>query len=395
MFPKEKIEEWLQEVEERPTSTPLIIQFIANRLNELSKWNEQLREENIALRSDKRVQEYEQQISYLTYQLDLLKRQFDGDLPIEDSLTAASNPVKLYNLLVYDAQGRIARLEFEKGELEDGHSIGNFIDLPSDGEPARLLAVSPNEELLCIFTSGRIAQLPVASIPLVVTDEGSTAWSEVAIPHEPAMGDALASLMPVSQMALADFMVQISRRAFMKKIRMALAPSIMENLYIGRGAKLPGDQTMDVFLAHQTNHYILLSEEGYHALITADMLSYAVEEAMRVNSSDHLVAAFPLQADQSLLVMTQIGKVIYRTAESIETAETLKRVGKALYSKARREKGVRVVGGGAIQDGDWAAALHKNGDLNLHCIASIIESGTIPVRGEIISFTVFAYPEES
>ena len=79
MFPSEKIEEWLQEVSERPGSAQLIIQFIANRLNELSKWNEQLRSENIALRTEKRVQEYEQKISYLTYQLDLLKRQFDGE----------------------------------------------------------------------------------------------------------------------------------------------------------------------------------------------------------------------------------------------------------------------------------------------------------------------------
>jgi hypothetical protein len=37
MFPSEKIEEWIQEVNQRPTSAPLIIQFIANRLNELTK----------------------------------------------------------------------------------------------------------------------------------------------------------------------------------------------------------------------------------------------------------------------------------------------------------------------------------------------------------------------
>ena len=113
MFPSEKIEEWLQEVSERPASAPLIIQFIANRLSELSKWNEQLREENIALRTEKRVQEYEQQISYLTYQLDLLKRQFDGELPDEALLAAASKPVDLLNILLYDPQGRVARLELE------------------------------------------------------------------------------------------------------------------------------------------------------------------------------------------------------------------------------------------------------------------------------------------
>lgn len=395
MFPSEKIEEWLQEVSERPLSAPLIIQFIANRLNELSKWNEQLREENIALRSEKRVQEYEQQISYLTYQLDLLKRQFNGEMPSEEVLKTISKPLDILNILVYDSEGRIARLELDAANVDDGNTIVNFERLATDEEPARLLVVPSSEELLCIFTSGRIAPLPVTSIPLVQMDEQPPNWDQVQIPHEPALGDALACLMPVSRMTLADFLVQISRRAFMKKIRMALAPSIMENLYIGRGAKLSGDQTMNIFLGHKADRYILLSEEGYLGSVTAEMLSFAVVEAMRLNSTDHLVGAFPIQPEQSLLAMTQIGKAIHRTAESIDVAEALNRKGKALYSTARREKGVRVVGGSTVDANDWALALHQNGTLSLHAVSSLIESGTISVDGEILAFTVFSKAEES
>jgi DNA gyrase/topoisomerase IV subunit A len=389
MFPSEKIEEWLQEVSERPNSAPLIIQFIANRLNELAKWNEQLREENIALRTEKRVQEYEQQISYLTYQLELLKRQFDGQLPDEALKQVSSKPPDLLNILLYGAQGRVARLELAADALKDGQGVAQFAGLPLEGEPARLLVAPSSEELLCVFTSGRIAQLPVASLPLAEAEHGPLDWEKVQIPHEPGLGDALACLMPVSKMALADFLVQVSRRAYMKKIRMALAPSIMENLYIGRGAKLPADQTMDIFLGHQADRYILLSQEGYLGSIAAEMLSYAVVEAIRLNPSDHLVAAFPLQGDQSLLVMTQVGKAIHRTVESIPAAEALKRVGKALYSKARRAQGVRVVGGGAIAEGDWGVALHQDGTISLHALAALLQSGTVPVNGEILSFAVF------
>jgi DNA gyrase/topoisomerase IV subunit A len=395
MFPSEKIEEWLQEVSERPESAPLIIQFISNRLNELSKWNEQLRAENIALRTEKRVQEYEQQISYLTYQLDLLKRQFNGELPEEEIPTAVSTLLDVLNVLVYDARGRIARLELNPSGLTDGNFLRNIEGLPIDGEPARLIVASSSEELLCIFTSGRIAPLPVISIPLSPTDTKTLIWDQVQIPHEPALGDTLACLTPILNLALADFLVQISRRGFMKKIRMALAPSIMENLYIGRGAKLPGDQTMDIFLARESDQYILLSEEGYMQSLTAEMLSFAVEEAVRLNSTDHLVAAFPLQEEQSLLVMTQIGKAIHRTVESIPRAEALKRKGKALYSKSRREKGVRVVGGAGVTENEWGLALHQDGTISLHAITSLLESGTIPVNDEIISFTVFSKPEES
>jgi DNA gyrase/topoisomerase IV subunit A len=395
MFPSEKIEEWIQEVNQRPTSAPLIIQFIANRLNELTKWNEQLREENIALRSEKRIQEYEQQISYLNYQLDLLKRQFDGDLPSEEILKTISKPLDVLNILVYDSQGHIARLELDPENVGDGKAIVYFEGLVTEREPARLLVVPSSEELLCIFTSGRIAPLPVTSIPLVQMDENPLIWDQVQIPNEPALGDALACLMSISRIALADFMVQISRRAFMKKIRMALAPSIMENLYIGRGAKLPGDQTMDIFLGYDADRYILLSEEGYLGSVSAEMLSFAVVEAMRLNPTDHLVGAFPVQPDQSLLAMTQIGKAIHRTAEGIEVAEALNRKGKALYSSSRREKGVRIIGGGMVNANDWGLALHKNGKLSLHTVSSILENGTLSIDDEILSFSVFSKTVEA
>ena len=389
MFPSEKIEEWIQEVTERPSSAPLVIQFIANRLNELSQWNEKLREENIALRTEKRVQEYEQQIKHLTYQLELLKRQFGGELPDAGTLASMGKPVDQMNLLIYDAEGRIARLELDAALLEDGSILGNLNGLPTAGEPARLLIAPASEELLCVFTSGRIAPLPVASVPVMKVSADPQDWAQVQIPREPALGEALASLMLVSKLALSGFIVQISRRGFMKKIRMALVASIMDNLYIGTGVKLPGDQTMDVLLAHDADRYVLISEEGYLQSVTAQMLSYAVEEAARLNPTDHLVAALTIKPDQSLVVMTQIGKAIHRTAESIEVADALKRKGKALYSKARREKGVRVVGGGAIDAGDWGLALHQHGAITLHDMQALLQSGTIPVEGEVLAFVTF------
>jgi hypothetical protein len=167
----------------------------------------------------------------------------------------------------------------------------------------------------------------------------------------------------------------------------------MDNLYIGTGAKLPGDQTMDVLLAHDPDRYVLLSEEGYLQSMTAEMLSFAVEEAVRLNPTDHLVAALTIKPEQSLVAMTQIGKTIHRTAESIEIADALQRKGKALYSKARREKGVRVVGAGVVDANDWGLALHQNGAITLHAMDELLQSGTIPVEGEILAFVTFPNPD--
>jgi DNA gyrase/topoisomerase IV subunit A len=386
MFPPEKIEEWLNEVTQRPASATLIIQFIANRLAELSKWNEKLREENIALRTGQRVQEYEQQISHLEYQLELLKRQVGGEIPAQ-VIAMASPAIQTINLLISDSHGRILRLPLNLAELEDGISFGNLEGLPQKGEPPRLLVVTSNEELICVFTSGRIQSIPASSIPLGTKE---AEWEQVAIPIELAVGDSLASLMPATKMALADFFVQVSRRGFMKKIRMALAPSIMENRYIGTGTKLPGDQTLEIGLGHDNDLYALLSWEGYLQCVTASMLSFAVEEAVRLNQTDHLVAAFPYKPDQSIVAMTQIGKVIHRTTEGLEIAEDLQRRGRVLYSKERREKGIRVVGGAAVHAQDWGLALHRDGKISLHAMSALFDSGTIPVEGELLAFIAFS-----
>jgi len=392
MFPPEKIEEWLQEVEQRPASAALVIQFIANRLSDLSQQNEQLRAENIALRTGQRVREYEQRIGHLEYQLDLLKRQFSAGLPEAQALALPGQPPETASLLMYDPSGRILRLELAASALEDGSSLASLRGLPLTGELPRLVVVPSSEELLCAFTSGRIASLPVASIPLASPE---AEWQTVHIPHEPAIGDALACLTPVSKMALADFFVQISRRGFMKKIRIGLAASIIANRYIGTGVKLPADRTLAITLGHEKDTFVLLSWEGVLQGVAAGMLSFAVEEAVRLDSTDHLVAAFPCEPGQSIVVMTQIGKIIHRAAESIELAEALQRRGRALYSKERREKGVRVVGGAAVSQDDWGLALHREGGITLHAISSLCERGVIPVAGEILAFSVFSSPEAS
>jgi DNA gyrase/topoisomerase IV subunit A len=392
VFTSEKIEEWIKEVEERPSSAPIVIQFIASRLRDLTEWNEKLRAENIVLRTGKRVEEYERQIAHLQYQLDLIKRQYGGELPEADQILTAE-PVttsETLSLLIYGIDGRVLHLELDSNSLEDGSTIGNLGGLPLSEEPPRLLVVPSKEELLFVFASGRIATTPVVGLPihLLRVDE-SIDWEQVSIPNPPQSGDTLACIVPVSKMALADYFIQTSRRGYMKKIRMALAPSIMENQYIGRGAKLPADETLDLGLSGDQDRFVLVSQEGYLRYVPIDLLPYAVVEAIHLNSTDHLVSAFPMQAEKSVLVITQIGKTIHRTEDSLELVTDLERVGKALYSKSRREAGIRVVGAAAVAESDWGLALQSEGQISLHAVSELFSRGTIPVEGELITFVTF------
>ena len=391
MFTPDKIEEWIQEVRERPTSAELIIQFIANRLHDLAEWNEKLRAENIELRSGARVEEYERQIAHLAYQLELLKRQIDGEINLETlaEITPKKIPESL-NLVVYGPLGRILRVKFDTSDLLEGHTVCQLRGIQAtEPEPPRTMIAASTEELMLIFTSGRIATLPVAALPLAEAHGGEIDWEVASIPEEPNIGETLAGLAPVSKMALADFYTQPSRRGYIKKIRKALAPTILDNKYIGTGVKVPADQTLSLTMNNEGERFVLVSYEGYIQYIAEDMLPYAIVEAMHLGKSDHLVAAFSAEAGKSIIVMTQIGKVIHRTEESLEATTDLRRKGQMLFSTARRQAGVRVIGAGSVDQDDWGLALHKDGRISLHAVSELVGKGSIPADSELIDFITF------
>ena len=400
MFTPEKIEQWLKEIEEHPGSAPVIIQFITNRLKDLDSWNEELRAENIALRTGKKVDDYERQIAYLQYQLDLIKRQYGGQRPTAEQLAKDEtvDEIQMLSVLIYTSDGRLLRIELDPTDLEDGCTIGGLSGLPYPDESPRLLAVPSNEELLFLFSSGRIATCSVAGLPIqtIASDEPFD-WETAPIPNPPQAGDTLASLAPISRLALADYFVQTSQRGFIKKIRMALAPSIMENQYIGTGAKISHDWPFELTLCNKDENFVLVSKDGYMRYTSIDVSPHAIVEAMRLKPTDRLFSAFVMPPGKTLLVMTQIGKAIQHTQDSLELITDLGRVGKALYSKARREAGVRVVGAAAVAESDWGLAIHTNGRISIHAVSQILATGTVPIpmEGELSTFTAFSIPGNS
>ena len=73
MVDRQKIISWIKEIEQRPSSATLILNYIGNRLEELTSRNEELQAEIFALQSGNRVEEYENKIAHLQYQIDLFK----------------------------------------------------------------------------------------------------------------------------------------------------------------------------------------------------------------------------------------------------------------------------------------------------------------------------------
>ncbi|MBN2146048.1 MAG: hypothetical protein JW726_01625 [Anaerolineales bacterium] len=402
MITPEKIEEWIQEVQERPASAALIMRYIANRLHELSERNEELLAENIALMTGKRVEEYERRIAHLEYQIELLKRQsssqIPSDLPAEPSEHISATEQETISVLIYNEQGQVLRYELAAQGLTDGEVLGCLQGPPvAAAERPRLLAVRSMEELLFIFTSGRIATLPAAMLPLAQQagndQEAKVGWETAPIPHAPNPGESLACIRPISKMPFAESLVQVSRKGFVKKIGAAMVETILANHYIGVGIKQSADATFELALCGKADQLVLVSWEGYLACLDIEGLHFSIEEAMRLGMTDHLVAAFILDHERSILVVTQVGKVIHRNADVIEPSRALRVRGQSLYSQQRRESGVRVVGAAAVNEKDWGIVLESSGRITLHAIQSLFGSGAIHSEAEITAFTSFSLPQ--
>ncbi len=272
-----KIEEWMKEAEERPESAATIVRLVVRRLRELSERNEELLAENIALQNGTRVEEYQKRIVHLEYQLDMLKQRFGMDNAAMDNLPAQIDGTSTMNMLIYNAQGRIIRVELDAETREIGNITGNMI---TDHEAPRLLAVTSNENLLLLFTSGRVETYSVNNIPTMQLG-GTWAWEQAAMPNEPHAGEQLACVVPFSHLPLSDFFLQVSRRGYTKKTLTSMSESILNNHFIGRGATQKSDQPFDLTLARKNDRAALVTYEGKVIAFDVEKLSYAAEERIR------------------------------------------------------------------------------------------------------------------
>jgi len=269
-----KIDEWIREVQERPESAELIIRYIANRLSELAGREEELAAENIELLSGRKVEEYENRIASLEYQLELLKRQLGGEVVLPSEAPAPKPVSENVNILAYNSLGQVLCLEINPDALESGQTLALIqSEVPVSDLQVNLLVTGAQEELLFIFDSGRTVAMPTTKLP--VSHPEQLAW-QGAFLQEPHIKEELAAIHPVGKMTLYDTCVQASRRGFVKKMKTSfLAAHITEN-YIGSGVKMPADKTWGLTLANNDDLFVLVSQEGYIFSMPAGQLPIAI-----------------------------------------------------------------------------------------------------------------------
>jgi DNA gyrase/topoisomerase IV subunit A len=390
----DKIDEWIHEVEERPSSAELIIHYIANRLSELASREEELAAQNIELLSGRKVEEYKSRIASLEYQLALLKRQLGGEVILPTEAPVTTPIQETINIVICNPSGRVLRLEMTPAELASSPTMARIIgEVCLEGAQPTVLVTTSQEELLLIFDSGRTVAHPASQLPLSNAD--SLGW-EGAFLEEPRIKEELAAIQPIAKMPLYEMCIQTSRRGYVKKIKMPVFTSHLAEDYIGTGVKLPADKTCGLTFANTGSLFVMVSQEGYIFSMQAERLPTAIEEVIRLGITDHIVATFTVNREPSILFITQNGKAVHRDASWLEPANSFKSKGQAILSKERREAGIRIVGAAPVDDPDWGVFLLEDGSLNAYKLEDLLATGSLPVvqpSASILSISTFHMPE--
>jgi DNA gyrase/topoisomerase IV subunit A len=124
-------------------------------------------------------------------------------------------------------------------------------------------------------------------------------------------------------------------------------------------------------------------------------LPFAIEEAIRLRATDYIVSSFAVNQGDSIVVVTNNGKVIHRDFTWLEPFTSFRSKGQALFSQVRREAGIKVAGAAAANEHDWGAVLLQDGRVCIYKMKDLYASGSIPATEtdiNILDFTVFQGP---
>lgn len=386
MIKPSKIQEWIEEIESRPMVAPFIVRTLSARAIELDKINEELRAENIALRSGQKTEEYERKIAELEYQLELLKRQVKNG----EVLTGSG----LARLLAYDAEGRLLGCEFTPSGLIHEQSLAmirNFT--PPHRDDMHLIAVGEQAELLLMFDSGRIETRTAIDMP--VTPASELDWNQ-PFQIEMRSGERLIAILDISTAPLKNGCIQVSRKGMVRRISQDYFQSFLREGNIGKGVRTAVDQPLNLVLCNPEDTYVLSSRNGYICAMPAEKLSIALEEMIKLEMKDYLVSAFALLPEENLVFALESGELYRQDSPWTDPGDADGSKRRLLLGGARTG-GVQMIMAGAAASQDWVFTLTCKGAIRMTLVGDIRpqkRKGKEPTEGDpIITACLWHMPQ--
>ena len=385
MIKSSKIQEWINEIEERPMIAPFIVRRLSDRLLELDQLNEELRSENLLLSTGQKTAELERRIAELEYQIELLKRQVHEDPASTYSDTA--------NLLIYDTEGRILTHQFSPRTILSAGVQLSLQGTKAHRDDVHLLVAVPQDELVMLMHTGRIATMKAKEIVHPASDP--LTW-EKAFKLDLRSGEKLASVAAITQAPFCEHFIQVTRKGYARSFPQDLFQTFLSRRNLGKGVKSDADQLLCLLLGSAEDILVLVSRGGYISALPVSRLTVGLEEIMRLDMQDYLVAAFIIHPEQLLVIAAEDGELLVQKNPWGDPADANGIKRRVL---ARSKAGsLHLMGAGAAGSGSTAFLLSSSGEINVQRITeSTPAKPSAPATrlegGSQIAFTLFEQVE--
>jgi DNA gyrase/topoisomerase IV subunit A len=381
MITRARIEDWIRQVQAAPAAGPIIIRQITDRMLELDAMNETLRAENLELTSGNRVREFEKKISELEFQIDLLRRQVGPGQPSSGQPGSgqpieAPTAVQMHDLLLFNDHGQLLHFQLAPSALVDRTTVARVgSSAMPEAYRGGLVATSLRDRLLFLYSSGRTADLALEDIPIV---SGETLdWDQSHNLQIRSM-EELVAVIPITKLSWASHAIQVSRFGYARRLANSYLQSFISSHNTGKGVKFDFDRVLNLVLCNEEDLFVAVSKAGTVLSQSAGNVPVSLGEMIRFKVGDFLVAAFTLDADQSLLAVTQSGVAYRHPASLYQTSKPAERKTRSVGSE-KSEAGPlagALAGAAAAGNEDWGVILSEDGALEVFKASEISVRGT-------------------
>jgi DNA gyrase/topoisomerase IV subunit A len=280
MINKEDPSEWLAQIELTPASAPVIVRTLVSRIKSLDETNEELRNENIALREKIDTKAYQKELEELKRQLRTFTRLV--------KYNAAAQGTKQV-VLSWSEKGYVFALDAAR------ITAGEPVYLPHshrmDDQKIRLLGVSAVEDVLFLTNMGRAGIFEVETLMKAAGE--NLIWQKLP-DLKLEEKEFIALMLPVGLLPLSESLVTLSVRGYARSIHRLVINQFLQNAQFGKGVTDARDvQVYACLVFDRQSDAILFTSRGNHLRFASETISPSPAQALKLELSEQAVGVVP------------------------------------------------------------------------------------------------------
>jgi DNA gyrase subunit A len=267
MIHPDDVAAWIAQVRQHPEAAPGIIEALAERLVELDKQNEVLRDELVRLSRSQSVASEEGRVAALSRRVQVLERQLGQPESAEQSM------------LVLTLDGRGARLALPSADVWEPRADPALA--ASHLRPRHLLTAAENEDLLLLTDKGRATRISVVDIASVEAPIGYVSLLPgVNLDLDESVSVAVPLPSSFGQLTL------VTRKGYARSFRRAEVDSLLERRLPLHSSPVAGDYPAFGLLSDGKGQLLVATQMGKGVRFPETAIGVQSEPAIKLDRGD-------------------------------------------------------------------------------------------------------------